>query len=123
MPSGDVVDDGGARVRRPPGGLGVIGVHRDAYRGVGQSADHRPDPVPFVPGGQRRGAGPGRFAADVDDVGPLADHAIGPFDGRVGVDVQAAVGERIRRDVEDPHDEAPAGGAVADMLHVPFLPR
>ena len=42
------------------------------------------------------------------NVGALARHRRGMRDGRVGVEELAAVGKRIRGDVEDAHDQRPA---------------
>ena len=60
------------------------------------------------------GAGPGRLAADVDDVGALGDQRPAVGDGRLVVEVPAAVGERVGGDVEHAHHER-AGRA-------PYLP-
>ena len=49
--------------------------------------------------------GAGRFRADVDDVGAFRDHAPRLGDGALRIDEAAAVGEGVRRDVEDAHDE------------------
>ena len=49
--------------------------------------------------------GPRRLAADVEDVRALVDHPQPVVDRRAGIEAHAAVGKRIRRDVEDPHDE------------------
>ena len=56
------------------------------------------------------GAGTGGLAAHVDHVGTLGDHGEAVGDGRVEGVVEAAVGEGVRRDVEDPHDERPPSG-------------
>ena len=66
--------------------------------------------------GQRRGAGPRRLAADVDDVGPLARPSRSRVrDGAVDVEVEPAVSERIGRDVEDAHDQR----ALAELQRRP----
>ena len=45
-----------------------------------------------------------RFAADVDDRRTVLFHAQGRLDRDLAVVVHAAVGKRVRRDVEDAHD-------------------
>ena len=53
------------------------------------------------------GAGPGRFAADVDEVGARRPQLEAVPDGVVVVEEPAAVGERVGRDVEDAQHRAP----------------
>ena len=55
------------------------------------------------------------LTADVDNVGPSRDHRDGRIDRALGVQVTSAVRERIRRDVEDTHDE----GASAERERLP----
>ena len=50
-------------------------------------------------------ARPGGFAADVDDRGAGGQHLPGMVDGDLRVEEGAAVGERIRRHVEDAHHQ------------------
>ena len=50
-------------------------------------------------------AGPGRLAADVDEVGARRRAARGRARRRVAVEVAAAVGERVRRDVQHAHHQ------------------
>ena len=50
-----------------------------------------------------------RFPADVDDRGPLLNHRKAPLDGLFGLEKAATVTERIGRDIENPHDQTPAG--------------
>ena len=53
------------------------------------------------------GTAPGRvrFAADIEQVGALFDQTQGVGDGGVVGHEAAAVGETVRRDVDDAHDE------------------
>ena len=53
-------------------------------------------------------AGPGRLAADVDEVGPRRPQREAVPDGVVVVEEPAAVGERVGRDVEHAQHRAPA---------------
>src|SRR5262249_40018468 len=62
------------------------------------------------------GAGPRRLAPDVDDRRPLLDHATRRRSRRVGVEVDAAVGERVRRHVQDAHDRR-SREALLDRLN------
>ena len=50
-------------------------------------------------------AGPGRFAAEIEDVGALRLQFQRAIQRRLGIEVPAAVGKRIGRDVEDAHDQ------------------
>src|SRR5690606_30507004 len=50
-------------------------------------------------------AGPGRFAADVDDVDAVGHHLLGLVQRCVKVVVAAAVRERIRRDIQYAHHQ------------------
>src|SRR5579875_882830 len=52
----------------------------------------------------------GRFAADVHDVGPGRRQLQAVGDRLVGAEPAAAVGERVGRDVDDAHDQAPIRG-------------
>ncbi len=75
--------------------------------------DDREDARLFFFGRERDGVGASGFAAEVEDVGAFIEHAEGlrngSFGGVFGGIVEATVGEGVRRDVEDPHDE----GAMA----------
>ena len=104
----DVVDHVGAGVER-----------RAHHRGL---ASCRPRPgtpssrAPSTTGSTRAsssasatGGAPGRrrLAADVEDVGALAQQRSRVRERRAGVEVAAAVGERVGRDVDDAHHERP----------------
>ena len=97
---------------RGAGDVGLDGVDRDADAGGGQGLDDRDDPGQLLVGGDRARARAGGLAADVDHVGALGGHGEAVGDGVLEGVVEAAVGEGVRRDVEDPHDERPPGGAV-----------
>ena len=62
------------------------------------------------------GARPRRLAADVDEISPGLGQRERRAPRRVGVEVAAAVGERVGRDVEDAHDDGASrclGGQAA----------
>ena len=105
----DVVDQarpGGDRRRRH---LGLERVHREPGTprrgGAGQRLDHRHHAGQLFLDRHRLGARARRLPADVDDVGALDQERVPVRDGGVVRGVEAAVGERVRRDVEHPHDE------------------
>jgi len=104
----DVVDDFGSGGDGGCGGRGFPGV--DGEQGVGAGFEDGFDDgedaaLLFFGGDGRVFAGARGFAADVDDVGSLLEHAEGVGCGCSGIEEAAAVGEGIGRDVEDPHDE------------------
>ena len=79
-----------------------VDAHRHARLG-GQALDHRQHPAQLLVGGHRLGAGPGRLAADVEQVGARGHEGQAVRDRGVGVEEAAAVGERVGRDVHDAH--------------------
>ncbi len=85
---------------------GDVGVHRvDAHRDSLRDKifDDRHHAIGFDARIDAFGAGPGRFAADVDDRRAVGDEAQAVFDGAVTVEKQASVGEGVGRDVDDAH--------------------
>ena len=106
-----VVDDARAGLQRRLGYGRLAGVDRDRARS-GQTFDHGHNTLELLGLGHGRGAGPCRLAADVEDGGALARELLTVLDGGVGAEVQPAVGERVRRDVDDAHDDGPAGRQI-----------
>ena len=90
--------------------IGVVG------QGAADRRDDRHDAATLLVRVDRRVAGPGRLAADVEQVGALVDHrracatATATATGVAGGE-QAVAGERVRRDVEDAHHERPLAPA------------
>jgi hypothetical protein len=81
------------------------GVNADACAEGGDRGDDRNHAVDFFGRIDRRGAGTGRFAPNVDDVGSGGDQRGGVFDRPVDIDKTAAVGEGIGRDIENAHHD------------------
>ena len=101
----DVVDDGGARF---DGGGGDARLHRiDGNRRrdpAPKLRDHRDHAGKLLVRRNRDCAGPGRLAADIQNAGALRLEAHAMFHRGRGRRVNAAVGERIRGNVHDPHN-------------------
>ena len=64
-------------------------------------------------------AGPGRFAAEIEDVGALGLQFQGAVQRGVGIEVGAGVGKRVGRDVEDAHEERAPGPLQRARLDFP----
>ena len=116
-----VVDEGGARRHGGPGRGPVAGVDRQADPGPRAVLRHRlqdrQHPGLLADRVHRLRAGPGGLAADVDHRRPLRHHRRHPGPGPLGVLVQAAVGEGVRRDVEDAHHQCRCCGWRPDGGH------
>ena len=107
-----VVDDFGAGVNRVPSHQGLRGVDRNGQVGLlGKRPDDGHDAAKFFLNVDRLRAGAGALAADVEDVGPFGGQPQAMFHGGVGVQEAPAVGEAVRRDVDDAHQQRkPAEG-------------
>ena len=112
----DVVDDVGAERRAPRASppAWLVSTETGQPRRTA-SAQHRQRRAPARSSaltGSR--AGPARLAADVEDVGALAEQLLAVRDGaRPRVSDGVAVGERIGRDVDDAHHARPRRGRCA----------
>jgi len=103
-PAAHVVDDDGAGLDGGPRGRRVEGVDRDADALRGERAHDRHHARRLLDRGHGLGAGPGRLAPDVDDVGTVVDEPAGLRDRGLGLEPAPAVAERVGRDVEHaPH--------------------
>ena len=92
--------------------VGVPGVGRHRYVEAGhQRLDGGDDAVELLllPDGR---AGPGFHAADIEDVGAFGHQGLRPLEGEIEGEGGTLVVERVRRAVEDPHHETPAGEVV-----------
>jgi hypothetical protein len=90
---GDVVHHLRAGRQRRAGHRGAHGVDRDDRTLGSQLGDDRDDAVELLADLRTDGAGPGRLAADVEQVGPVRQELAAVVDGAVGVGVQAPVGK------------------------------
>ena len=70
-----------------------------------QCPDNRQNPLQLHRCRYRIGTGPGRFAADVEQISPLGQQRPGLFQGGFGCQKSPAIGKAVRGDVEYPHDE------------------
>ena len=70
-----------------------------------QRLDERQHPVELFALGHGRGSGPRRFAADVDEIGAVVPHLPRVRERALPLDIAAAIGKGVRRDVEDAHHE------------------
>ena len=96
------------------------GVDRDPGAGAGlqQPFDHRQHAPQLLVRATGSAPGPGRLAADVEDRGALLLQRKAVLDRRARVEEEAAVGERVGRDVDDAH-EREAGPARVLLIRPP----
>ncbi len=86
--------------------LGFIGVDGDRDVTIPREGfDDGQDAAELLVDRHRIGARARGFAADVEDVGAIVDHLQPVGDGARRVEPPPAIGERVGRDVDDPHDE------------------
>src|SRR5215472_1371821 len=83
-------------------------VHADRKPGAGELRDDRADPAQFLRLVDPLGPRAGRLAPDVYDVGSLGGEPEAMGHRGSGLEPRAAVGERVRGDVDDAHDQAAA---------------
>ena len=114
----NVVDDAGACLQRLAGDLGFDGIHGDRHgRDSGQFFDNRNDAAPFLFQRNRLGAGPARFAADVENVGAVGNELKCMLDCACGGIVLPAVGKTVWRNVDDAHDQARGPISIVRSRH------
>ena len=77
--------------------------------GGGEAFDHRHDARQFLALVHAFGTRPGRFAADIEDIGPFGRELQPMGDGLLGCGVAAAIRETVGRHVDDTHDQGPGG--------------
>ena len=99
--AGRIVDDLSAMLQSLFRDRRFVGVHRNRHRQLAaQPLQHGNQPAQLFGFRNALGTGPRRFRADVDDVRALLFQFDGAGEGAVGIEILAAVGERIGRDVE-----------------------
>jgi hypothetical protein len=98
----DIVDEHGTELDRAARDLSLGGVDRDRH-GSCEALEHRHDAAQLLVERDRLRPGPRRLTADVDDGRALGRHAPGRRDRILSAVVEAAVRERVRRHVHDPH--------------------
>ena len=104
LQSPDVVDDASAEPRRLARDRRLAGVDGDRRVKVSQRLEHRNHSPGALRLQEPEVTGPCRFAANVDDRRPVGDHRFGARDGCGEVGMATAVGEGIRRHVENAHE-------------------
>ena len=102
----DVVDDRGAPRHRLACDGGLVGVNRERDpRARGELLDHRQHATHLFGGTDFVSTRTRGLSPDVEDVGAVLHHAQPGLHGPLRIVMTSAIGERVRRDVEDPHDE------------------
>ena len=100
-------------------GAFIVSIEMSAPRPASPSMTGRTRRISSV-GADRRGVAARRFPADVEDGGALRAPASALRDRRLGIEKEPAVGEGIRRDVDDAHHDRrarrPAGAPAAEQL-------
>lgn len=101
---GDVIDDGGTGFDGFSGDLRFLGIDGDGdVEGLGESFNDGDDAVEFFVLIDAVGTGTSTFAADIDDVGTVFNELGCMGYGKFGIGV--AIGEAVRRYIENAHDE------------------
>ena len=103
----DVIHHCGALIERPFRHFGLHRVDRDRCAEAHHGGQHGREPTQLLHGRNRFGPAVGsrQFRADVDDVGAVRDHLLRMGNRHVRLQKYTAVGKRIRRDVQNAHDD------------------
>ncbi len=120
-----VVDQPGPRLHRRACHRGAHRVDADDDALAGELPHHGHDPPQLLRLVHPRRARPGRLPPDVDEIRALGHQLHAAFGRRLGVEPPPAVGERVRCDIDHPHDRAavPAGQAGHVTGRVAHAPR
>ncbi len=110
--AGDVVDEVSAEGEGGLRGGGMVGVdgEQGARTGAADGGEDGEEAGLFVVGRERGGLGTGGLGAKVEQVGTLVEEGEGLREGLLFAGEAAAVRERVRREIEDGHQE----GTVAE---------
>ena len=115
---GDVVDDRRTGIHGRHRDRGLRRVDADGHVGLRRKARHDGDDAAELLGRvDGLGPGPGRLAAHVEEVGARVDQLETVLDRSTDVEEPATVGERVRSDVHDPHDQRPRGAEFGPPEH------
>ena len=111
-----VVEDRGTLFERPGGDPGLDGIDRNREPEFDHGPQHGAEAGKLIIERDRLcpHIGPGRLRSDVEKIRAVALHAPRLRERGVGIDETAAIGERIRRDVEDAHHQRAAFAEQAD---------
>ena len=102
----DVIDDRRAGGDRRRGDRRLVGVDRDDdAKLIAHPSDERDDPLDLLLGRHRGPIRHAGLAADVDDLGAGGDERVGERDALLERLGQAGIRERIRRRVDNPHQQ------------------
>ncbi len=107
-----VIDDRRTLIERPGGDGGFERIDRDRDAERDEFRQHRRQSGLLLRQRHANGAAVGarRFSADIEDIGALGNEAAGVGERRLRIEKAAAIGKRIRGDVEDAHNHWPRVG-------------
>ena len=110
-----VVDDARPSVGGAAHDLGVAGVDGEGGANLlGEGRDDGDDAPQLLVQADGLGARPGRFPADVEDIGTFGLQLQAMGDGGLRIEPAPAVGEAVGRDVDDAHEARPVHGEPGD---------
>ena len=107
--TGDVVDDGGARLHAFARDLRMAGIDAHAYAFSGKRANHIEHAVELFFHGNLGRPGTRGFAAHVDNEGALVDHLACSRKRLLGIGVAAPIGKGVGGYIQDAHHEGHPG--------------
>ena len=111
--SGDIIPDISAGLHCRTGHIRLERIHRDACRCLfAQGLDHRDDAAQFLIRRHRFSARPGTFAAHINHVRAVGQHLQTAIHRTAQIHKGSAVGETVRRNVQNAHDEWKRGFAA-----------
>ena len=103
--------------------LASAGFHRvdgdDGTREGPEGADHGNHPGEFGFFIHRRGPGPGGFAANINDGGPVCGHLHTALNRVLNLVEPTSIGKGIGRDIENAHDGTLGGEVEGAMSKLP----
>src|SRR5262245_16765004 len=104
--STDVVNDLSSRLDSPASDAGAVGINGNRYSYAAREGfDHRQHSSHLFVLRNLFASRTAGLAADINNVGAFLLDFLAPGYSLLGVEVPAAIGKRIGRDVEDAHDD------------------